>query len=282
MTSRLITRRPDGSVIVDSDQICLGLVKSGYMQPMGQWQRTRRQAANNQNYIPLVDGYDSLYGFTVKAIAPIVFISGRAALAASFRDGDMVTFYYGAASSSTKYYVYDLMSDRGPGAKLRMWRDDRTPTFDSEQLPLNIYTSITPPGPSAQSAQHGGFGYAYAGGNITAEGRGGLYTTAFSSWSTALPEGQYAVNLPWRRGCFHCERDAWRMSFAATEGVYSSGRNIVFFFSTAPGTPVNDYYQTSFPLNTPTTTFFNIPTARIPKATVIEVSKIPFPFDANL
>lgn len=277
MVSKLRIRRNDNTLVLDSQYVTLGLVKSGYMQDLGSWQRYRRTAINNPAMIPADGNFDPVHGFTVKAQAPLVFISGQGVFQNSSRSGEFETFYFAGASTSTRYYVYDLMSDRGAGTKLRLRDISGRVTFDSEQIPLNVIGSVTPPGPSAYNSTLLGYDSPYLGGTKFSYGGGNLATVG-CTYSIYLGTGNYAASLPWGRGASHTAPESWTTSFGCSEGAYGNGNYITFIFYTDAGASFNSFYQGSFPGFSPPT-FFLVPTDRVPSATFIEISQLPFPFD---
>lgn len=264
---------------MDSNYACVGLVKSGYMQYLTNWQRYARVAINNPAMAPTAQS-DALYGFTVKAISPIVFISGPGNFQSSVRSGDNVTFYYALASSSTKYYVYDRMSDRGAGTKLRLRDENGNVTFDSEQIPLEIVATANPPPLSGYSGTLQGIG-PYQGG--TKEAISDVPPTSATRVSVYIGSGNYAAHLPWNRAASSTINNANTGSHACSEGVYGNGNFCTFIISTDAGAPSNQYYQ--LPANEVPVglaippVIFLIPVDRVPQASLVDITNLPFPFD---
>lgn len=272
--SRLVLRKDSSEVIMDSNYACIGLVKSGYMQYLGQWNRYIRIAANNPAMVE-VSASDPVYGFTVKAKSPIVFVSGQANFQSSVRSGDNVTFYYSIASPSTKYYVYDMMSDRGSGTKLRLRDIQGNVTFDSEQIPLEIVSTKSPPPMTGSFPPYGGIGPYQGGSREIISQNPPVVATRVSIY---VGSGDYAATIPWNRAASHTGTTGLSGSYGCSEGVYGNGNFCTFIISTDAGAPGNQYFELPNGVGTPPVIFL-VPTDRAPTASLIDITGIPFPFD---
>lgn len=280
--ARLITRSEDGKIIIDSNYICMGLIKTGYMQSLGSWQRYRRESANSSNMIPYSQ-FDPVHGFTVRATAPLVFVSGRSVFHRAERVGENITFYFGASSTTARYFVFDLMSERQQAAKLLLRNRDGVVTFDSLQLPLNVLGTVIPPLPQYQNSQLQGFGVPYAGGSSSFTGSGN-FTTAFCTWTTNPVGGigkDLAANIPWNRGANNTWNVNYETAFSSIEGVYGNGSSISFMFMTEAGGNFNNFARAPFPQNLVIglPAFMYVPVDRRPEASFIDVTNLPFPYD---
>lgn len=278
--ARLITRKQDGSLIIDSKYICMGLVKSGYMQSFGTWQRYKRESLNTSTVVPYSQ-FDPVHGFTVKATAPLVFVAGRSVFHRSESVGDTTTFYYGGASTGTRYFVFDLMSERVRGPKLKLRNSQGVVTLDSLQIPLNVVGTVTPPLPQYSNSNLQGFGLPYSGGSTSFTGRGN-FVTAFCTWSTNPNLGtDLAACIPWNRGANHTQDFNYGGAFGSIEGVYGNGSLISFIFMTEPGGNYNSFAKAPFPQNLVIglPAFMHIPVDRRPEASFIDVTNLPFPYD---
>lgn len=257
-----------GKNLVDSNYIAMGLVKSGYMVKLYDLQRKARPHFNSPDYEP-VPYYDAVHGFTVTAQSPLVFIAGRGVLQQIQRSGNSFTFTYAHASTSTRFYVFDLMHDRGgAGAKMRLWDDLGVCTLDSSMPFLDIDGAATSPPPTG--------GRVYAGATTETGRSQGNQSHENSSivmdlYSVSVG-GDCAACAPWNRGMFH-----WGLlgafTFSAVDGAYGSGGDLVFIAATEAGCHINQVAPTGFPAQ-----FYNIPSARLPTVTYINAATLPIPF----
>lgn len=270
-------RKDSGDIVLDSDYVSIGLVKSGYLAAAGSLTRWRRTAINNPEMIPYPGNTDPIWSFTVKAVSPMVFIAGRAIFQYSVRSGDNVTFYYAMASTSVKYYVYDVMADRGPGAKLKLRNESGAITFDSHQIPLDVKGTASPPAPSHYNSTYLGYGVPYSGGSMSSSSSGN-FTSAWCTYSVYIGIGNYAISLPWNRAASHTDSTTWARSIGASEGAYGNGLYCTFIFGTDAGASMNEFFQGSA-MGAGPPAFFIVPVNRYPVATAIDITNLPFPFD---
>jgi hypothetical protein len=282
-----------GELLFDTDLICYGLVKSGYMAYQESWSRKTLRSAQldpNQggNWTDSVVTYDpahksdALYGFTIyNALSPIVFITGAGCLNGTYVSGGAITFLYSNADTSTKFYCFDLMADNIAGSPyMKTWSSSGAMTFNSLQPPLNVVYTIQAPAPPPISG--GSYGFTYAGVynyNINSGPASfNNLSRLISRIDIPLAAGyEYAAYLPWSRsvGIYDASdlggfpADA---QYSGSEGAFGGSGNMSFIFGAAAGT------TTSRPPASPTH-FFNLPVDRFPVALVIKTNNLPFPFN---
>lgn len=284
--ANLTVRKEDGSLLFDTNKISYGLIKSGNLVSAGNWSRyvctsnaCRQDPGWGGNWTPKNFG-DQVFSFSVVgAKSPIVFITGGGCLAGTKVEGNVKTFYYGGtASASTKFYCFDLMREGGTGPALRTYRDDRTLTFNSRQVPLNIFQAVRAPdrGNEYSNFYIRGFYYtAYQGGYNWQAGE-------FVTTSVDIPipgGGDVAACLPWSRSCAAEINDVLWYRMALTEGAFGGSGKITFQFAVASETTFGEVNPTSSPANRGVPFFANIPTDRYPTALVIKTEGLPFPFE---
>lgn len=297
--SQLVVWKDTSEQLFDTNLISYGMIKSGYMTYIQSWSR-REYLRNNENpdygvnWSPVViynnpTYTDTLHGFTVyNWISPIVFIVGAGCLNGTVINGDgSMTFLYSNASTSTKFYCFDLMADNIPGSPyLKTWTDAGRITFNSLQPPLNVVAQVQAPGPGRVD-QFGRYVTAYANGYSQKEpelGPASPYrkARATSRVDIALTAGvEYAAYLPWSRGCGFNDLYTFNgydnfAQYGAQEGAYGRVGGISFMFGasagTTNGTPSVAGYSYPFSL-------LNLPTDRYPVALVISTSNLFFPYN---
>lgn len=266
-----------GKNLVDSDYVTMGLIKSGYMQKITDAQRSARRALNNDTYDP-VPYFDEVYGFTVIAETPLIYLAGRAVFQQVVRNGNSWTYWYAHASTAARFYVFDRMRDLGSGpAKLRLWTDANVCTLDSGMPFLDINGDLAPPAPNLNAL---GYGRGYSGAT-TQTGRATAGSGAnpdhinnsilMDSFSVAVG-GDCAVSLPWSRHVSHTDRFGGSV-ISALEGAFGENGNMVFMMATEAGCKINSWTSSGY-INS----FFNIARPRLPTATYIDASTLPIPF----
>ena len=291
--SQLSVWKDTGEILFDTNLICYGLVKSGYMQFLGAWSRKTLRSTNldpNDGASWTTSSWqgaensnnDGIWGFTVyNAISPIVFLTGSGCLVGTSVTGSAVTFYYTCADTSTRFYCFDLMADNiGGSTFLKTYDTAQRITFNSLQPPLNILAAVQPPGPGAVD-QFGRPTTTYAGGANRVRGTPLSRPTQTDSYIN-IPLGgeEYAAYLPWSRTCGTYDFLAGGTTFAAqygmSEGAYGYAGGITFMFGAAGGTTTSRPNTSgwSAPIS-----FFNIPTDRYPVALVIRTSDLIFPYN---
>lgn len=288
-----ITKNHLGHTLIDSRHMCMGLVKSGYMEQLPSRERRQIMYSNSNpddinSYVP--NGtFDSVHGFSVRAQCPLVYVAGRCLFMDMQRTGDVFTFSYAHASTSCRFYVFDLMRDLGGGPKLKLRTRDSVITLDSAQRPLNVAGKATPPAPPRVSTQFQGMGTGtcYPGGTLIDMSYGSSYYLANLVCEYKVPIGvsDCAANCPWSRGVAHTSRDPWWQSFSGRESAYGDGNSLVFISGTDAGSLMNPFFNQfgnpEFPGNGQYT-FMGIPVDHYPMMTAIETNGIPIPFDITV
>jgi hypothetical protein len=292
--SNLLVYKDTGELLFDTNLISYGLVKSGYMVYLQSWTRKFLKSAqldpNQGDNWTLTTATsdqgagDQIYGFTVyNAISPIVFITGSGCLVGSSVSGSSITFYYTNASTSTRFYCFDLMADTLAGSTfLKTWDTTGRITFNSLQPPLNVIAAIQAPGPGGTDAQ-GRYLTCYAGGyNVQREAQAGSqYACKLDSRvDIAIGGDEYAAYLPWSRSV--AINDLWGnnafpyVAYSGSEGVYGYAGGITFMFGATGGT-TQSYPSVSG--QTVPASFQNLPTDRYPVALVISTAGLIFPYN---
>lgn len=294
--------REDGYPLFDTNLITYGLVKSGYMTFQQYWTRKALRSAqldpnNGANWtqstvVSTPDASDGLWGFTVtNAKSPVVFITGTGTLNGSAVSGNSITFYYSNASTSTKFYCFDLMGDNIAGSPyLKTYTPDRVLTFNSLQPAMNIYTAIQAPNPDPRIDSFGRYLLPYLGGQgrvrqIYGTGPGNYsYTPQFDLY-VDIPIGsgseEYAAYLNFSRSAGIWDGSPASGSiplfnYSLVEGAYGRVGGISFMFGASAATT-----QATPPSNQASAgvTVSQLPVDRFPIALVIKTASYPFPYN---
>jgi hypothetical protein len=285
----LIVRKPDGSVLFDTQYITHGLVKSGYLQPDETWGRYYLRSINldpndGASYTQSTTGGDQMFSITVgNAVNPICFIVGKGCLQGTARSGNTVKFFYNGGDTSTKAYVFDLMNDNVAGSKpwLKTRRADGSISFNSLQVPLNILYTVQTPAP-AELDQYGRYKGPYAGGawqSIVLQSQQSPLAIAHYVVDIALPGGvEYAAFLNYSRGATgYWAPDLTGVNpqiVSMSEGAYGRVGGMSFMFGPAGGgTNLNNGGLMSIPGS-----MGPLITDRYPLALVIATTVLPFPY----
>lgn len=292
--AQLRAYRDNGVILFDTNLISYGLSKSGYMVGLQSW--TRRLLRSNNldpndgaSYTPVsVTGFgtanaDQLWGFTIyNAISPITFISGSGCLVGTSISGNAMTFLYTNASTSTKFYCFDLMADSVGAPYLKTYDTTGRITFNSLMPPINIIGSVIAPAP-ANVDQFGRYLNVYSGSSTTRITSSYSIPNVSSQINIALSPGvDYAAHLTFARSATVWDTAPNSPSagpitvYAASEGAYGYVGGITFKMAATAGgsqiTPTTN--QASVPAS-----WTNIPTDRYPSALIINTSNYPFPFN---
>jgi hypothetical protein len=196
--------------------------------------------------------------------------------------GSAITFFYSNASTSTRFYCFDLMADTIAGSTyLKTWNAAGRITFNSLQPPLNVIAAVQAPGPGVTDT-YGRYYTCYAGGanrvrqsqNAAARGQVDSYV------DISLGGDEYAAYLPWSRsvgyGDFMSGGSSNFIQYSGVEGAYGRSGGITFMFGASAATtqarPSNVGW--ALPIS-----FFNLPTDRYPVALVISTSGLIFPYN---
>jgi hypothetical protein len=284
----LIVRKPDGSVLFDTQYITHGLVKSAYLVADETWPRKYLKSANlnpdqGSSWEDSFRVGDQMFSITVNnALNPIVFIVGKGALQGTARSGNTLKFFYSGADGSTKAYVYDLMSDNIPGSPpwLKTRRIDGSISFNSLQVPLNIVAAVQAPGPAAAD-QYGRYSGPYAGGAWQAIRYQTASVDPIAHYVVDIPLAagvEYAAFLNFSRGCAGYWASLTGVNpqiVGMSEGAYGRVGGISFMFGPAGAT--TDIGFNGF-MSSPGSVG-GLPTDRYPVALVVITSNLPFPFN---
>jgi hypothetical protein len=285
----LIVRRPNGSVLLDTQYIVHGLVKSAYLVADETWPRKYLRSSQldpNQgsSYDDSSRAGDQMFSITIPNVnSPFCFITGKGCLQGSTRTGNTIKFYYSGASTSTKAYVYDLMGDlAGSPPYMKTRNSSGAVTFNSLQVPLNVAFSIQAPAP-ASTDQFGRYLSPYAGGNwqlIRAQ-TASVDPVAHFVVDVALVAGrEYAVFLNFSRGT----TGYWASEMTGvnaqavgmSEGAYGRVGGISFMFGPAGATTDISISSNSYSIPGSVS---GLPTDRYPTALVVETTILPFPYN---
>lgn len=265
--ARLEIRDPANRVILNSDDIHLGLVRSGYLPLSRSIERMVRWELNDPRFYP--SGIlDLVRGVSVPSSTPLVFIRGKGVLQNIERAGGVSTYWYAHTTPNTMFYAFDKMSDRGGGAKLQLFDASAVITLDSDQTFLNIKGSRTPPPPIGPQ------GYVYSGGASWDEPSSGHVYQASTFCEFSVNVGiPCAAAFPWARSMFHSDRNGNGL-YGAREGCYGRGNELVFSAATEAGCHINDVARGTAGIGR----FTDIPADRIPTAIYIDTRDYPFPY----
>ena len=199
---------PNGKLLIDTNSLYYGLVKSGPIR----------------SDLPNIGGYNvGTSGFSVNAIAPIVFVEGGAAVISSTRSGNEWKFYISPLypmpvdgssgydvgwpegirdrySTDVRFYVFDLMRSNKSGTGLEIFREDGKVIFNSDQWPMNVVASIRSPAPYGPNGLPYTADYGWVMGG-TVQGAHFGYTCSASMELFGLSAyRRYAFHSPWSRG----------------------------------------------------------------------------------
>ena len=297
--AQLRSYKDTGEILFDTNLICYGLVKSGYMAYQQAWTRKimpnpSRDPNYGGNWTQSVaqtslNWADDVWGFTLtNAISPIVFITGVGCLVGSRVSGSTITFYYTNASASTKFYCFDLMGNFLTGSPyLKTYDTTGRITFNSLQPALNIVGSVQAPGPGA-TFPNGSYRSVYTGGyNYQTQANqtvGGITYVAKANSVVDIPLTggvEYAAFLPWSRSCGIndlFDGNAYPYTrYSGSEGAYGRVGGVSFVMGATAAT--TDSTPNSGPGIPLPVSFDNLPIDRFPSALVIQTSTLPFPFN---
>lgn len=204
MSAGLQVRDQNGAILLDTQRMFLGLVKSAPLT----WLKGR-------NY-----GQWDDFGISFEGIAPVVYISGGATPVSISRSGNWWTFYYRPVvplwvsgryylgeppgmdwwPDEVRAYIFDYMRPNKRRVGLEVRHPDGRVAFNSDQHAMNVVARITPP------PVHTGYKHRPPYANT----KGWLTDTSFPSFgyqastnltNWGLVSGKsYAWNQPWTRG----------------------------------------------------------------------------------
>lgn len=291
--AQLRAYKDNGQLLFDTNYICYGLVKSGYMTYLQSWTRRTLLSAqldpnNGANFSPVAvsgtfNAGDNLWGFTVyNTISPITFITGSGCLVGTQVSGNSISFFYANASESTKFYCFDLMANNiGGSPYLKTYDQNGRITFNSLQPPLNIIGAYQAPGPPAVD-RFGRYPVVYNGGYVNRRRAAYNYPAVESIIDIQLGGIEYGVFLPWSRSaqCFDTAPNSPASGpitvYGSSEGAYGRYGGISFIMGATAGssqvTPGGNQY-------TVPASWANLPLDRIPTALLINTGSYPFPYN---
>jgi hypothetical protein len=281
----LIVRKQDGNVLLDTNYITHGLVKSGYLQADEGWSRYVIKGINvdpnlGTSWNP-TSVLELMFSITVpNAQSPICFIVGPGYLQGSTRIGSSVKFIFAGASASTKAYVFDLMGDNIAGSPpwLKCRNQQGAVTFNSLQVPLNIAGNPQAPGPGPLD-RFSRYTTAYNGGvwNVVQDANASRLAIRTNTVDIAFSAGvEYAASITFTRACrgYWTNVNGGQFDVGMSEGAYGRVGGITWIFGPAGGTT-----QGAGGSYTAEPSAYNLPTDRYPTALVITTGNLPFPFN---
>lgn len=292
--AQLRAYRDNGVILFDTNLISYGLSKSGYLSGIQSWTRRTLRSVNldpnnGANYTEVVIGgfgaanADQLWGFTVyNATSPIIFLAGSGCLVGTSISGNATTFLYTNASTSTRFYCFDLMADSVGSPYLKTYDTSGRITFNSLMPPINIIGSVNPPAP-ANPDQYGRYLNVYSGSSTARVTSSYSVPNVSSQVNIALSPGvDYAAHLTFSRSATVWDTQPNSPAtgpvtvYSASEGAYGYVGGMTFkMAATAGGSQTNpSTNQASVPAS-----WVNIPTDRYPSALLINTANYPFPFN---
>lgn len=280
MSAGLKVFKEDGSLLFDTEKIAYGLLKSGYLSLQVSWPRLYMRSAelnptDPSSWAENSGQSDRILGFSVTgAVAPIVFIAGDGSTCGSSRSGNVTTFYYTGATTSTKFYYFDTMRNDLSGAGLKCFREDGELTFNSLQYPLNIVATVQPPNPGAVIAPGSQYRRTpYLGGTVTNGALiAGSAPNVVARVTVPIGAGEYAASIPFTRSCgLWGDQGYYPYTSTVQEGAGGVTGGVRFMFCVATRT-------TEYIGGATWNLYFNIPSVK-PTALVIRTDDLPFPFN---
>jgi hypothetical protein len=277
-------RESDQELLFDTDLICYGLRKSGYLQFVANWSQKYIRSIgldpnNGANWYDDPSPREPIYGISLsKWASPLAFLVGDGSPCGEMLVGGVKTLLFVGASANTKAYVFDLMTDDGPVTGLKCFRDSPSElTFNSGQPPLNIIASVEAPPPGPLVSPSYDFRYtAYAGGYNAIIGTNGG-TTYFQMKSYAnvpVAAGELAAAITFTRSaaCNGSHSGSGGGEVGSQEGACGYNGGVRFMFTVAAAT--TETVTGGFPYDY----WRGIP-ALLPRALVIRTAGLPFPFN---
>lgn len=273
-------REQDQALLFDTEKICYGLVKSGYLQLVEWWPQKFLKSAQldstwGGNWADDPNPRQPIFGISLPYWrSPVVFLVGDGSQCGEKIVGGVKTILFVGASTNTKAFVFDLMYDAGPINGVKCFKENPWElTFNSGQAPLNIIMSVTPPpyggpvtGPEGNNAYQGGYR------SVEGTNGGATYFQIKSKVDVPIGAGEFAACLAFSRscGCIQGRNDGADGSIVgAQEGAcgYSGGVRFMFTVSAATTSAI---YGNSY------SAWIDMPTLR-PTALVIRTAGLKFP-----
>ncbi|NNJ15580.1 hypothetical protein CSV86_010185 [Pseudomonas putida CSV86] len=275
-------RQQDQQLLFDTDLISYGLRKSGYLQFVGNWPQKYLRSANldpnnGANWADDTAPREPIYGISLsKWSSPIAFLVGDGSPCGEMLVDGQKTLLFVGASTSTKAYVFDLMSDAGPINGLKCFKENPWElTFNSAQAPLNIIASVEAPPPGAIFANDVRY-TAYAGGynQMIGNNGGATYNQMKSCVDVPVTGGELAASITFTRSAL-CNGSAagyGGLEYGCQEGAGGYVGGVRFIFTVAAATTRTSVG--SSPIN-----YWRAVPALLPRALVIRTSGLPFPLN---
>lgn len=295
MPANFMAYDDSGNLIINTDYIAYGLLASGNMYHIADWQRWYLRSANldpnNPGNYALTEACDRMYAFTVyNAIAPVAFVHGKSLFYGMFRSGNATTFIYALARPGCKVYVFDLMREAAIGAGMKCYADTAANpcTFNSRQVPLHVVGAYQPPPPYIPYPNAPNFiSTMYTGGyRAWADAENGLMWNYTSNFTQSVGPGNFAATLSFSRsfaagrqedmgspGSSGKQAYAYVSYMGHMDGVYGTANGIEFISMDSPRT--NMIIASTASVNS----YTGIPD-RTPTAVVINIDNLPFPYTA--
>lgn len=277
MSATLRTYLESGALQLDTDRVTFGLLASGFLTYAYRAYKLQQKALNSSEWVQHTQ-YDDVYSCTFEATAPVVFLHGPGARSFIERTGNRWTFYFAGANAQTRFYVFDFMRETGQGVGLITRNPAGVVTYNSRQWPMNVVANVipaAPPPPIGNPTPSWGRNYpAYTGGTFEVlASRSAQFEWIVSRWTYPMTPGRlYAASLQWSRGAQMIGGDyTYNRAWNVIEGAYGGVGSMTFWFTTLPGTKFVYEYLTE--------RFYNVPT-RLPAAQVIDITDLPFPYQA--
>ncbi len=273
MAAGLRVYKENGSLLLDTEKITYGLLKSGYLSQLTTWPRLFYRSDNLDPNDPSSyqegNPRDPVFGFSVNgAVAPIVFITGPGSTSGASKSGDVTSFYYLGADASTKFYYFDTMRNTETGAGLKCFSQGGELTFNSLQYPLNIIASVQAPLPGPTIPNTSGQRFSpYAGGSVSVSSSNGPLAEVL----VPISGGEFAASITFTRSCGFSGDRPYPYLCGLQEGAYGVSGGVRFMFRL--GGRTTEYLRVG------ANTFLDLPTDRYPTALVIRTETLPFPFN---
>lgn len=284
----LVVKLSDSILLYDTRNISYGLVKSGYLSYVENWRRLRLRGINvdpniGSSWVEQGIPGDNQFGFSiVSPVAPIVFLSGRGVVTGLKVNGNTWTYLFAGASASTKYYCFDLMRDDGlPGPYLKTREASNVFTFNSNQIPLNVVSSIIAPERGVLDI-YGRPVTTYLGGRNerisyqSASGSASVHSLVDINIDSGV---ECAAFLPWSRSCGIVDPDTipggYTTTYGMAEGAFGRSGGISFMFAPTGRTTSQDWQAD----RTASIGYHSLPVDQRPSALVIKTGGLPFPFN---
>lgn len=277
-------REQDRQLLFDTEFICYGLRKSGYLRFIENWpQKTLRSSQldpnNGANWVSDSSPREPIYGVSLaKWSSPIAFLVGDGSPCGEAIVNGEKTLLFVGASAATKVYVFDLMTDDGPITGMKCFRDSPWElTFNSGQPPLNIIASVEAPALGPLVAPGYDYRYtAYSGGyNLMIGTNGGTtYFQMKSCVDVPVVAGELAAAITFTRSaaCNGSYSGSGGFEVGSQEGAFGYVGGIRFMFTVAAATTSS--IVGSYPYN-----YWRAIPELLPRALVIRTAGLPFPFN---